>query len=220
MSSFRPCCPSWPDASAVATVWVLSHRLVALQLSPPHSNAGCVVSVQLSGPSCGSGVRNPALESLDDTGNGSARLKTDVGPPTVIVSRPSHPFSPPSSHSCFTRGNMTAGCGNRARYRGLCDKPSYCQGLKHLSDIPAPTVDQRQLREICISSESQLSENHEQETRLRGTMGGTSCCGSRCDNSEELFTGSRALGSGRTQAYVSSPTVYHSSALQRCRPVV
>lgn len=35
---------TWSDAPAVAAVWVLSHRLVVLQLSPLHSNQGCVES--------------------------------------------------------------------------------------------------------------------------------------------------------------------------------
>lgn len=52
--------------------------------------------------------------------------------------------------------------------------------------------------------------------RERGTIGGTSCCGSRCDTVEELFTGSRPPRSGRTPAYVSSPTVYHSRAADLC----
>lgn len=52
--------------------------------------------------------------------------------------------------------------------------------------------------------------------RERETIGGTSCCRSRCDTVEKLFTGSRPLGSGRTPVYVSSPTIYHSTALQRC----
>ena len=55
--------------------------------------------------------------------------------------------------------------------------------------------------------------------RERGTIGGTSCCGSRCDSVEELFTGAWPLCSGRTPAYVSSHTVYRSAALQSCRPV-
>lgn len=33
-----------PDAPAVAPAWVLSHRLAVLQLSPLHSNQGCVES--------------------------------------------------------------------------------------------------------------------------------------------------------------------------------
>ena len=35
---------TWPDAPAVAAASVLSHRLVVLQLSPLHSNRGCVES--------------------------------------------------------------------------------------------------------------------------------------------------------------------------------
>lgn len=35
---------TWPDAPAVAAAWILSHRLVVLQLSPLHSNQGCVES--------------------------------------------------------------------------------------------------------------------------------------------------------------------------------
>lgn len=47
--------------------------------------------------------------------------------------------------------------------------------------------------------------------RERRTIGGTSCCGSRCDSLQAAVRSA--------QAFVSSPTVYYSAALQHCRPV-
>lgn len=47
---------------------------------------------------------------------GQWSLKTDVSPPKVIVSRPSHPFSPCTQ--LFHTRNETAGCGERAQSEG------------------------------------------------------------------------------------------------------
>lgn len=47
---------------------------------------------------------------------GQWNLKTDFGP-KVIVSCPSHPFSPTRTQLFHTR-HMTTVCGERARYRG------------------------------------------------------------------------------------------------------
>lgn len=50
---------------------------------------------------------------------GRRSLKADVGPPTVIVSRPSHPFSPLAHTAPQLRtSGVTAGRGERARDRG------------------------------------------------------------------------------------------------------